>query len=304
MVDNTMVLDTSTNTGVVFSPAREISAYEALWEKFKTEAKLAAIFGKYKHLKPTFVAHQEGISDKIVDDSFNRLQSLIRFDQFSALFHKDFDYPQPLRDAKHPLEVLYYRGNLDLLASNSIAIVGARKASEDGKLRAKRIARIAVQNGFTVMSGLAAGIDTAAHTGAIDNGGKTIAVIGTPLNECYPPENRELQERIANQFLLVSHVPFLYYREHDWRVNRRYFPERNKIMSALSLATVIVEASETSGSLIQARAALEQGRTLLILKSCFESGLPWPTKFLDKGAIKIDDENDLIKILDGLKNAR
>src|SRR5262249_10559519 len=148
----------------------------------------------------------------------------------------------------------------------------------DGIRRAQRLAQEFVARNFTVVSGLAAGIDTAAHTAALEiKHGRTIAVLGTPLGSHYPPENRELQNRIAREFLVISQVPVLRYQNQTVPFNRFFFPERNVTMSALTEATVIVEASETSGTLTQARAALHQGRKLFILDSCFErADITWP----------------------------
>jgi DNA processing protein len=216
------------------------------------------------------------------------------YPKFSALFYGDFEYPEQLKDARNPVEVLYYRGALDLLSSRSVAVVGARKASELGIQRAKKLAKLLVEHDFTVMSGLAEGIDTAAHTAALEAGGRTIAVIGTALNEVYPRQNLELQQEIARRFLLISQVPFYLYLQRDYRYNRFFFPERNKTMSALSEASVIVEASESSGSLTQAEAAIQQGRKLFILNSCFERGLNWPEKFLKKGAIRVVDSSEIL----------
>jgi DNA processing protein len=112
-------------------------------------------------------------------------------------------------------------------------------------------------------------VDTAAHETAIAAGGRTIAVIGTPLSHVYPRTNTELQRKIARDFLLISQVPVKRYETRTTGKNRLFFPERNITMSALTEATVIVEAGETSGTLIQARAALQQGRKLFILDSCF-----------------------------------
>jgi len=117
-----------------------------------------------------------------------------------------------------------------------------------------------VRVGWTIVSGLAEGIDTVAHTTALELGGRTIAVIGTPISESYPKSNAELQARIAKDFLVVSQVPIERYGHQIWKQNRGFFPERNVTMSALTEATVIVEASNTSGTLIQARAALRQNR--------------------------------------------
>ena len=174
-----------------------------------------------------------------------------------------------LRDAAHSVELFYYKGWWDLARSRSVAIIGSRKASPEGLARTRRLARELVANGFTIVSGLAAGIDREAHETAIGRDGRTIAVIGTPLSHCYPKENATLQRCIADNFLLISQVPLMRYESQDYRINRRFFPERNVTMSALTEATIIVEASDTSGALIQARAALMQGRKLFVLDSCF-----------------------------------
>ena len=189
-------------------------------------------------------------------------------------------------------------GALDLLSSRSVSVVGARKASLEGRKRAEKLAWLLVENGFTVMSGLADGIDTAAHKAAIKAGGNTIAVIGTPLNETYPKTNARLQAEISKNHLVVSQVPFYHYSTHDYRWNRSFFPERNKTMSALSQATIIVEASDSSGSLTQAKAAIAQDRKLFILDSCFGKGLSWPEEFLKKGATRLKDISQVLEHLD------
>ena len=140
------------------------------------------------------------------------------------------------------MELVYYQGDWSLVETSCIAIVGTRSPSAEGEQNAKRIANAMVRSGYTVVSGLARGIDTAAHSEAIRCGGRTIAVIGTPLFEIYPRENSELQELIARAHLLVSQVPFLRYKQQPFSANRLFFPERNVTMSALTKATVIVEA--------------------------------------------------------------
>ncbi len=147
---------------------------------------------------------------------------------------------------------------------------------------------------FPIVPGLAAGVDTVAHQTAIEKNGRTIAIIGTPLSHSYPKQNAELQRFIAQNFLLISQVPVLRYEKQDFRINRFFFPERNITMSALTEATVIVEAGETSGTLIQARAALQQGRKLFILDSCFRNkNLTWPHKYAERGAIRVTDYDDI-----------
>jgi DNA processing protein len=194
--------------------------------------------------------------------------------------------------------LLYYQGAWELTETRCIAVVGSREATENGIQRAQRLARELASRNFTVVSGLAAGIDTAAHTAAIECKGTTIAVIGTPLGSYYPRQNRELQDKIAREFLVISQVPVLRYRKQNVPQNRLFFPERNVTMSALTEATIIVEAGETSGTLTQARAALHQRRKLFILDSCFErKDISWPANFERRGAIRVRDPEDIWKAL-------
>ena len=257
----------------------------------------------FKRIADRFRADPEAVpSDFVSPTEANTCASQVMevlkadgIDHFGIRIHHAGDYPERLRHAKNPVELLYYRGGWELTETRCVAIVGSRKASSDGKERAKRLARELVENDFTIVSGLAAGIDTAAHTSAISSGGRTISVVGTSLGRVYPQENAALQERIATQHLLISQVPVLRYRAQSPRHNRFFFPERNKTMSALTEATIIVEASETSGTLTQARAALFQGRRLFILNSCFErSDITWPHRFAEQGAIRVRKTSDVI----------
>lgn len=270
-------------------------AYEALWQQEKTSFKtLSDLFKKNPGSKP---------SDFIDDDRLKEMAATIRgLLQKSKLDYKTnllvngaYDYPDRLRNATEPIEILYYSGNLSYLDTRCIAIVGSRHPSEEGLARARKLVRRLVQDNFTIVSGLAMGIDTQAHTTAIEERGRTIAVIGTPLNSVYPKENADLQMFIAKEHLLVSQVPFYRYARQSHRGNRLFFPERNKTMSALSEATVIIEASDTSGTLIQAKAALQQGRKLFILESCFQNpNITWPARFLEQGAVRVREYEDII----------
>jgi DNA processing protein len=147
---------------------------------------------------------------------------------------------------------------------------------------------------------LAKGIDTAALTGALEARGKVIAVIGTPIDEYYPKENKELQDYIASHHLLLSQVPFYKYKNEHFKARRYYFPERNKTMSALSEATIIVEASDRSGTLTQARACFKQKRPLFILNSCFENpDITWPHNYSKRDNVyRVQDINDIIQVLE------
>jgi DNA processing protein len=194
--------------------------------------------------------------------------------------------------------MLYFQGAWELSETRCVAVVGSRTASEEGLRRAAKIARALVDKGFTVVSGLAAGVDRAAHTAAIEAGGHTIAVIGTPIGTYYPKENEALQRQIAEEHLLISQVPVLRYANQHVPQNKLFFPERNVTMSALTEATIIIEASDTSGTLTQARAALHQGRKLFILDSCFERrDITWPSNFEKKGAIRVRESADIFDAL-------
>lgn len=190
---------------------------------------------------------------------------------------------QLLKDASSGRDAtVFYSGDLSLLDGPTVSIVGTRDVSESGWKRAAQLARDLSKNGITVVSGLAKGVDTAALTSAISNGGHVVAVIGTPLNKAYPAENAFLQQQIYTQHLLIS--PF---REGE-RVFRSNFPARNRVMAALSDATVIIEASDTSGTLHQAAECVRLGRWLFIAKSVVEDPLlTWPKKFLGQPKVNV-----------------
>jgi DNA processing protein len=274
------------------SPRRELGAYETLWlEKGATFKTLADRFAADPEALPSdFVPAQ--MAAQCSAEVMKRLKEAGI--KFGVRVNHAGDYPPKLRDARHPVELLYYRGAWEITETRCIAVVGSREASEDGVRRAARLARELVDRGFTVVSGLAKGVDTAAHRAAIAHGGRTISVVGTPLGVCYPKENVELQETIARQHLLISQVPVLRYARQAPPQNRLFFPERNVTMSALTEGTIIVEASDTSGTLTQARAALHQRRKLFILDSCFQrTGITWPARLEAEGAIRVRTPEDI-----------
>lgn len=188
---------------------------------------------------------------------------------------------------------LFLAGDPTLLRTGPrVAIVGARKASQAGKLRAMRLGRHLVDHGVTIVSGLAEGIDTAAHLAAIDFGGRTIAVIGTPLSRAYPASNRELQGRIRRDHLLVTQFG------EDQPVQKYNFVMRNRTMALIAHASVIVEASDSSGSLSQGREALRLGRPLYLMRSVLDdSSLAWPREMIRFGAQVLSEPDDLLSEL-------
>ncbi|NCC22992.1 MAG: DNA-processing protein DprA [Alphaproteobacteria bacterium] len=198
-------------------------------------------------------------------------------------------------EAKHAPDALYVRGDTGILRQGArVSIVGSRKATAFGLARARKLAALLAERRIVVISGLAEGIDTAAHTSAMEHGGRTVAVIGTPIDQAYPKQNRELQERIAREHLLVSQFA------PGRPVQRKNFPLRNRTMALISDATVIIEASDSSGSLSQGWEALRLGRALFITKALTENkGISWTREMLDHGARVLSDETlqDFLDIL-------
>lgn len=196
-------------------------------------------------------------------------------------------------EQKNAPERLFAAGDLNLVrAGTRVSIVGARRASREGLIRARKLAKGLAEEGAIVVSGLAEGIDTAAHLGAMKARGRTIAVIGTPLDRAYPQKNRELQLAIMAEHLAIS--PFA----PGTRVYTSNFPYRNRVMALISDATVIVEASETSGSLSQGWEAIRLGRLLFILKSIADDPrLAWPKKMLAYGAQVLTDTESVTSLL-------
>jgi DNA processing protein len=207
------------------------------------------------------------------------------------------DLLRPLSKAeqKHAPKELFVAGDEDLLRSGpAVSIVGSREATPAGLARADKLACLLVQSGVIVMSGLAAGIDTAAHRGAIRASGRTIAVLGTPLDQYFPAENRTLQHQIMRDHLAVTQFA------SGTKVGRHTFPMRNKTMALLSDATVIIEAKDGSGSLHQGWEAIRLGRPLFLAKSLFDdASLEFPAEFARYGAEVLTDETlpDLLELL-------
>jgi DNA processing protein len=190
-------------------------------------------------------------------------------------------------ERKNAPKELFYAGNLDVLeAGPRVSIVGSRKASTRGLNNARGLAAWLVRRGAVVVSGLAEGIDAAAHQGALDAGGKTIGVIGTPLDHFYPAKNRALQERLMQEQLVLSQFPV------GAVVRPKNFPIRNRTMALISHATIIVEATDKSGSLHQGWEALRLGRPLFVLERLMnDPELSWPAKLAHYGAQALEPED-------------
>ncbi|MGT2925584.1 DNA-processing protein DprA [Streptococcus cuniculipharyngis] len=188
------------------------------------------------------------------------------FNQFPHLSILDKEYPLELKQIHNPPVLLFYQGNLELLTRAKLAIVGSRNCSTVGVKSVKKIIS-ELGNRFVIVSGLARGIDTAAHIASLKNGGSTIAVIGTGLATYYPKENKALQDYIAKHHLVLSE-----YHPQAQPLNY-HFPQRNRIIAGLSKGVVVVEAKQRSGSLITCERALEEGRDVFAVPGNIIEGL-------------------------------
>jgi DNA processing protein len=202
----------------------------------------------------------------------------------------DDEYPVTLRTIHNLPPFLFFRGRLREDDALAVAVVGTRQPSPDGAARARRMATRLAERGVTVVSGLARGIDTAAHEAALDAGGRTIAVLGSGLLRVYPKENEDLAHRIAESGAVVSQF------WPDMPPRRQNFPLRNVVTSGLGQGTVVIEASATSGARLQARLALEHGKHVFLLKSLVDDH-PWARGYAKRGALVIKDVDDVLRAL-------
>jgi DNA processing protein len=194
----------------------------------------------------------------------------------------DDDYPDNLKAVHDRPPLLFVDGTLIAQDARAVAVIGARSPSPTGLQAAQRTAEHLVATGFTVVSGLAAGIDTAAHTAALEADGRTTAVIGTGVRRSYPPQNATLQRSIAERGAVISQF------WPDAAPSRRSFPLRNATMSGLALATVVIEASARSGARIQARRALAHGRPVFLQRQVLAE--PWARELADRPGTQVIDE--------------
>jgi len=204
----------------------------------------------------------------------------------------DKDYPQKLLDTADPPTVLYAKGRTELLNAPAIAIVGSRNATPQGEANAEAFAASLSDAGLTIVSGLALGIDAAAHRGGLRGKGSTVAVIGTGIDRVYPARNQALAREIAEQGAIVSEFPL------GTAALKENFPRRNRIISGLARGCLVVEAAERSGSLITARMAGEQGRDVFAIPGSIHSPLSKGChKLIKQGAKLVDDARDILEEL-------
>ncbi len=209
--------------------------------------------------------------------------------------HGEHAYPALLGQIHDPPPVISVRGDLDALGGVTVAIVGARNASANGRVLAGRFAKELAGGGFPVISGLARGIDTSAHEGALEAGGRTVAVIASGVDIAYPADNAALMERIAETGAVVSERPLASAPQ------ARHFPRRNRLISGLSKGVVVVEAAPKSGSLITARFALEQNREVMAVPgSPLDPRHRGTNQLLRDGAALVETAEDIVQAMDGL----
>lgn len=199
------------------------------------------------------------------------------------------NYNEHLTEAekKHSPKQLFFAGNEELLYhKRRVSVVGSRKATKEGLLRAMIVSKALVEHDIIVVSGLAAGIDTMAHKTAMENGGQTIAVLGTPLDKAYPKQNSELLDTIKKDYLAISQFPVGY------PSMPKNFPIRNRTMALISDATIIIEAGEKSGTRHQGWEALRLGREVYILENVAnDPNITWAKEMMDYGAQSLSREN-------------
>jgi DNA processing protein len=201
----------------------------------------------------------------------------------------DERYPPRLAEIFDPPIVLFARGRIELLSELMIGVVGTRRPTPYGTAVAERIAGDLARSGLIVASGMARGIDTAAHRGALDAGGDTVAVFGCGVDLVYPSENRKLAAQLAEKGLLLSEFPM------GAPAYPQNFPIRNRIISGMSLGVLVVEGAQYSGSSITARLALDQGREVFAVPGNVTSKMSWgPNLLIKQGAKLVQDYNDVI----------
>jgi len=205
---------------------------------------------------------------------------------------EDADYPQALLQIPDPPPTIYYLGRLDLLQAPALAIVGSRNATAQGQDNARAFAQALSEAGLTIVSGLALGIDTAAHEGGLAGRSSSVAVLGTGIDRVYPAKNRALAHRLAQAGGLLSEFPL------GAPPQAGHFPRRNRLISGLAKGCLVVEATLNSGSLITARIALEQGREILAIPGSIHSPFAkGPHRLIREGAKLVETAQDVLEEL-------
>jgi DNA processing protein len=242
----------------------------------------------------------EGISSRLsaairrhkTPDGVYREIDQLEHSKFQVVTQNDETYPQLLLHIPDPPPLLYIYGRLER-SPNPIAVVGSRMATAYGRSTTRQISAELVQLGMVIISGMARGVDTCAHQGALSAGGKTVAVLGSGLMRIYPPENRKLFEKIAESGAVLSEFAL------NARPEAAHFPQRNRIISGMSWGTLVVEAAQRSGSLITARLAAEQGREVFAIPGSIQAQTARGThNLIQQGAKLVQSARDIVEELE------
>ncbi|MCM8818548.1 MAG: DNA-processing protein DprA [Candidatus Omnitrophica bacterium] len=268
-----------------------------------SSAKFKILFEKFKSIKEIFnlsvnqlveLGISKNVAEKIIKWDqlpLNEEINYIKNEGIKLLTIDDPEYPVLLKEIYDPPFLLYVKGNIEV-SSNFISIVGTRTPSLYGLKMAEKFASGLAEYGFIVVSGLARGIDTSVHIGTLKVDGKTVGVLGSGFKNFYPPENKKLEKEIIKNGAIITEFP------SNTLPERYNFPKRNRIISGLSLATVVIEAGPRSGALITANFALEQGRDVFALPGRVDTLYSKGTnKLLKEGAILIEDIGDILEVL-------
>lgn len=264
--------------------------------------KLLSAFGEPKQIYAASYASLTGVVGKAVAEGIRRgldpdslapLFAWLGNEHNHIITLADAEYPQALLQIPNPPPLLYVKGRLDLLNQPAMAVVGSRNATPQGQMNAESFSRNLSDSGLCIVSGMALGVDAAAHRGGLDGASSSVAVVGTGLDIVYPSRNHALAHDLAQRGTLVSEFPL------GTAAMAHNFPRRNRIICGLSLGCVVIEAAIRSGSLITARLAVEQGREVFAIPGSIHSPLSKGCHALIKqGAKLVDCAND---ILDELK---
>ncbi|PIR65634.1 MAG: DNA-protecting protein DprA [Candidatus Omnitrophica bacterium CG10_big_fil_rev_8_21_14_0_10_43_8] len=267
---------------------------KALLDYFKSPENIFnASVNELSGVKGVNPAIAQGILNVSKDKSLlDKELRLIKKENVDVVTIFDEKYPVNLKEIHDPPVVLYVKGSFKKEDKQAVAIVGSRRCSSYGRNTAARFASGLAGLGITVVSGMARGIDTAAHSAAVNSRARTIAVLGSGLSRIYPPENKALSERIAEYGAVISEFPM------TMRPLALNFPRRNRIISGLSLGTVVVEAAKNSGALITARCAYEQGREVFSVPGeALKPAAFGVNQLIKDGARLVEDVNDILEEL-------
>jgi len=291
-----MIVDASLKTWLALSLTRGLggeSARRLLKQFGSPEAVFAASVSSLKSLVKVDVAAE--INKGIADDAITPTLAWLEDSNNHIVTLADSDYPQALLNIPDPPLLLYVKGQLDLLNRPTLAVVGSRSATPQGMNNAEAFAKSLSDAGLCIISGMAHGIDAAAHRGALRGHGGSIAVVGTGLDKVYPSANRDLAHALAQKGTLVSEFPL---GTPPLATN---FPRRNRLISGMSLGCLVVEASLQSGSLITARLALEQGRDVFAIPGSIHAPQSKGCHaLLKQGAKLVEAAQDILEELGGI----